>query len=97
MNETFASTSLRDARLLGTAILERLIDLDLRGVYVTFVDELTMLGPSVVSMVGTVTEDDPSVRTYKVVRRPADGIAYAISLAERHGLTAPQLKGRIPA
>lgn len=97
MNESFGSTSLRDSALLGGAILQQLIELDVRAVYVTFVDELSRLGPSVVSMVGTVAEDDPSVRTYKIVRRRADGRAYAASLAEQHGLTARKLKERIGA
>ena len=97
MNESFASTSFHDARLLGTAIVERLIDLDVRAVYVTFVDEIASLGPTVVSMVSTVAGDDPSRRTFKVLRQPADGLAYAVCLAELHGLTARQLKERIGA
>jgi len=95
MNESFGSTSLRDSRQLGAAVIEQLIDFDLRAVYVTFVDELTLLGPTVVSMVSTVTKEDPSVRTYKVLRQPADGAAYAFCLAEQHGLTARQLKERV--
>lgn len=95
MNESLTSTSLRDARLLGTAILQRFLALDLRAVYVTFVDELSRLGPAVVSIVGTVNEHEPSQRTYKLVRQPADGMAYAVSLAQRHGLTARQLTERI--
>lgn len=55
--------------------------------YVTFVDELASLDPSVVSMVGTVQPDDPTRRTYQVVRKPADGLAYAVTLAEKYGLT----------
>jgi hypothetical protein len=97
MNESFGSTSLRDATLLGGDVLRQLIEREIRTVYVTFVDELSRLAPSVVSMVGTVAEEDPSSRTYKVVRRRADGRAYAASLAEQHGLTAAQLKERIRA
>lgn len=95
MNESLTSTSLRDARLLGTAILQQFLARDLRAVYVTFVDELSRLGPAVVSIVGTVAPDEPSRRTYKLARRPADGIAYAVSLAQQHGLTARQITERI--
>lgn len=95
MNETFSSTTSQDATSLGAAILRRLVDLDLRAVYVTFLDELSTLDPAVVSMVSTVVPDDPSVRTFKVVRRPADGRAYAAALAERHGLSSLQLAERI--
>lgn len=97
MNETFSSTTAQDATSLGAAVLRRLIELDLRALYVTFLDELSTLGPAVVSMVSTVAADDPSVRTFNVVRRPADGRAYAAALAERHGLSAPQLAKRIGA
>ena len=41
------------------------------------------------SMVRTV-RPRPALRTYKIVRRPADGLAYAWALAERHGLTYEQ-------
>ena len=97
MNESFGSTSLRDATLLGGTVLRQLIEREIRTVYVTFVDELSRLAPSVVSMVSKVADDDPSARTYKIVRRRADGRAYAASLAEQHGLTADQIKARVGA
>jgi DNA mismatch repair protein MutS len=75
MNESFTSTTLNDALVLGTEVISRLVDLGLLGVYVTFVDELASLGPGTVSMVGTVVPDNPAMRTYKIVRRPADGQA----------------------
>ena len=64
-------------------------------VLVTFVDELSRLGPAVVSMVSLVDPDDPTVRTLKVVRRAADGRAYADALAARYGLSRDALVGRL--
>jgi hypothetical protein len=95
VNEAFSATTLADATFLGTRVMERLVELDLLGVYVTFVDELASSGPTTVSMVSTVDPDNPSERTYKILRRPADGLAYAVALAARRGLTLPQLRQRL--
>lgn len=95
MNETFGSTTLRDAILVGTEVLRQIIDLDALSVFVTFVDELSALGPSTVSMMSTVVPEDPAVRTYKVVRKQADGLAYAAAIAEKYGLAYDTLRQRV--
>lgn len=64
-------------------------------VYVTFVDELSLLGPTTVSLVSTVNPEHPEERTYKIVRCPADGQAHAIAIADKYGLTYHTLKGRL--
>jgi len=95
MNELFTSTTLQDAVFLGTNIIQAIVELDLLCVYVTFIDELAALGDTTVSMVSTVEPDNPTARTYKIVRRAADGNAHAIAIAERFGLTYPRLKERL--
>ena len=95
LNETFGSTTLRDAELVGAHVLEQIVDLGARCVFVTFVDELAATGDSVVSMTSTVSPDDPAVRTYRVVRRPADGLAYAAAIADKYRLGYDALRRRI--
>jgi DNA mismatch repair protein MutS len=95
LNETFASTTLSDALFLGTEVLKRVTELGCLAVWVTFVDELSSLNEATVSMVATVAADDPSQRTFKIVRKPADGRAYAWALADKYGLSYERLRDRI--
>jgi hypothetical protein len=95
MNESFSSTTLRDATFIGERILAQMTELGLLGLYVTFVDELASATPACVSMVGTVNPEDPAERTFKIVRKPADGLAYATAIARKYRLTYPQLKERL--
>lgn len=95
MNESFSSTTLNDARYIGTEVLGRIIRLGSLNVYVTFIDQLASLDEAIVSMVGAIVPDDPTKRTYEIVRRPADGLAYATAIATKYGLTYDTLRRRI--
>lgn len=95
MNETFGSTTLEDAKMLGSAVIRRIIEIGARAICVSFIDELSTLSDEIVSMVALVSPEDPTIRTHKVVRKESDGLAYAYALAEKYRLGYNDIKGRI--
>ncbi|MFE3542773.1 DNA mismatch repair protein MutS [Nocardia sp. NPDC059177] len=97
LNESFSSTSTLDGVRIGGQVLDRIIAAGSVAVWVTFFDELAAARPETVSMVAATDPADPARRTFRIVRRAADGQAHAVVLAQRYGLTYGLVTARMTA
>ncbi len=94
VNEMLSSTTVKDALFIGYKILEMLREKGSFCIFVTFLDEFSKFDTAV-SFVAQVDADRPEVRTFKMHRKPALGMAYAKAIADKYGLRHDRIVERI--
>ncbi|MCK9170816.1 MAG: hypothetical protein M0P01_10420 [Treponema sp.] len=95
INEIFSSTTAADAAELGMKMMDMIASLGAVSVVVTFLDELARHGPETVSMMSMVDSESSGRRNFKIERKPPDGLAYALQIAEKYRLTYESLNRRL--
>ena len=95
INEIFSSTTLIDAVFLAKFLIKTIQNLDCYCVIVTFIEEIASMGKPVVSFVSSVHSQNPDKKTFKIIKKSADGRAYAISIAKKYKLTYELIQKRI--
>jgi len=95
LNEIFSSTSLQDAIFLSQKIMDKISKIDLFCIWVTFIVDLNKMSEKTVSMVSEIDINNIENRTYKIVRKKADGLAYAKTIAKKYRLSYGQILDRV--
>ncbi len=75
--------------------MEKISTINIPAIWVTFIDELATYSEQTVSMVSSVVPENPAMRTFKITRKPSDGLAYAFSIAEKYRLTYQSINERL--
>ena len=94
INEMLSSTTVKDATHIGELLIERIRNCKSFCVFVTFLGEFTTY-ESTVSMVAQIDPDNLEIRTFKILREPSNGLAYAMALAKKYGVTYGDIMERI--
>jgi len=95
LNEIFSSTSLQDAIFLSKKTMKKIDRLDLLCIWVTFIEKINNMSDKTVSMISDIDKANIEHRTYKIVRKEADGLAYAKSIATKYHLNYEQILQRL--
>jgi DNA mismatch repair ATPase MutS len=92
LNEVFSSTTYDDALFLSKQVLKIILEKGCLCIWVTFMDELCKTEKTA-SFVAAI--DQSQNRTFKIVRKPPDGLAYAMSIVSKYHLTKKDIDQRI--
>jgi DNA mismatch repair ATPase MutS len=93
LNELFATTTTYDAYKMGKDLIKYFTKLECLSLYVTHISELSKIDENIVNLVAQV--DDTKNRTYKILRKEADGKVYANKIVEKYNLSYEKLSERL--
>ncbi len=99
-NESFASARRADGAELGRHLIKRLLDIGCNVLFVTHLYELSQELDNDPDYKGVVSfmaeaqeaEDGSGRRTYKIIRKTSTGVAFAMDICRRTGVTFEQLE-----
>lgn len=94
INEMLSSTTVRDATIIGSNIFNQILKTWSFCVFVTFLDEFSTYN-STISMVAQIDRENPEIRTFRILRQPSNGLAYAKALARKHHVSGRDIRERI--
>lgn len=94
MNEVFASTSLDDGIILGQKVIDMVQEHNSKALFVTFIEELSKY-KGAVSMGSTVDKENPSIRTFEILRKLDNSNTYARSIAKKNNVSYDDIIRRI--
>ena len=95
LNELFTSAPTADALQMSRDLLKRLLSRGAICFYVTHTFEIAFDSDDYVSLVATVVEDGSYRRTFRIVRKQADGVAYANSIVSKYKLDFSHINYRL--
>ena len=94
LNELFTTAASYDAYMMGSHVIKHFIEDDYYGIYVTHIQELARETEQIASLVAGIA-DDGKTRTYKIERKPAEGIGHASTLVDKYRLNYEEIKERL--
>ena len=95
LNELFTSAPTMDSLAMSRDMMKRLMARNAIVFYVTHTFEIAFDSDDYVSLVATVVEDGSFRRTYRIIRKQADGVAYANSIANKYKLDYSHINYRL--
>ena len=95
LNELFTSAPAIDALSMSRDLMKRLLLQNAICFYVTHTYEIATDLDDYVSLVATVVEDGSYRRTYRIVRKRADGNAFANSIVTKYKLDYSHINYRL--